>query len=92
MARIATFQVAIADLEGATGYDFNTYAASDPLSRIPVGQEALPKSTIRRLGAGAGVPKIQASAGDRVSVIACACTLRRAAGSRGKGRGLLWNG
>ncbi|MDD0976375.1 DNA/RNA non-specific endonuclease [Pseudomonas fontis] len=36
-----TFQVAVADLAQATGYDFKDYASSDPLAQIPLGQEAL---------------------------------------------------
>lgn len=36
-----TFQVAIGDLADATGYDFKAYAASDPLTRIAAGQEAV---------------------------------------------------
>lgn len=36
-----TFQVAIADLAEATGYDFKDYAASDALTRVTAAQEAL---------------------------------------------------
>ncbi|MCP1487814.1 endonuclease G [Pseudomonas fluorescens] len=36
-----TFQVAIVDLAEATGYDFSAYVASDPLTGIQAGQEAV---------------------------------------------------
>ena len=36
-----TFQVAIKDLADATGYDFGTYVAADPLSKAQSGQEAI---------------------------------------------------
>lgn len=36
-----TFQVAIVDLAAATGYDFSAYIASDPLTRVTAGQEAI---------------------------------------------------
>lgn len=36
-----TFQVAIADLAKATGYDFSDYLSGDPLTKKPEGQEAL---------------------------------------------------
>ncbi len=36
-----TFQVAIADLAEATGYDFSAYADADPLAKTETGQEAL---------------------------------------------------
>ncbi|MNN83241.1 hypothetical protein D3C81_2002620 [compost metagenome] len=36
-----TFQVAIVDLAAATRYDFKDYAASDPLTHIAAGKEAI---------------------------------------------------
>jgi len=36
-----TFQVAIADLAEATGYDFDAYLAADPLGQASAGQEAM---------------------------------------------------
>jgi endonuclease G len=36
-----TFQVAIADLAEATGYDFSAYLAADPLAQAEPGQEAI---------------------------------------------------
>jgi endonuclease G len=36
-----TFQVAIADLAEATGYNFSAYTGADPLARNESGQEAL---------------------------------------------------
>lgn len=36
-----TFQLAIADLAAATGYDFSAYAEADPLAKSKAGKEAL---------------------------------------------------
>ncbi|WP_060494141.1 DNA/RNA non-specific endonuclease [Pseudomonas sp. NBRC 111140] len=36
-----TFQVAITDLVKATGYDFSDYLGADPLTKNPLGQEAV---------------------------------------------------
>jgi endonuclease G len=36
-----TFQIAIADLADATGYDFSAYVAADPLAATAGGQEAV---------------------------------------------------
>ena len=47
-ARIRTFQIAIADLEAATGYGFGALKAADPLKKTEAGREA----------AGVGIPVI----------------------------------
>jgi endonuclease G, mitochondrial len=44
LGNFRTFQIAIADLAEATGYDFSAYAAADPLAATIGRQDAIENS------------------------------------------------